>query len=97
MIVSAKRHSPGLINVTLSDGGVQTVREDSDNPYYKGLLEWVAQGNTIAPEDPPGPPPTLEDEINSLPPLWKATFEAYVEQQPRNKNAIINNIKRHLK
>lgn len=60
------------------------------------VQDWVALGNTVTVRPLP-PEPTVEQAIESLPPLWKAALEAYIEQQPRSRKAIIRNIKRHLK
>ena len=35
------------IDVTYSDGVTRTVPHDTANRHYQGILEWVAEGNTI--------------------------------------------------
>lgn len=77
--------------------GTDHVPNDPSNMDTKAVLEYIADGGFVSPADPIPSPPTVEEAIERLPPLWKATLEAYIEQQPRNRRAIINNIKRHLK
>lgn len=84
------------VNVTLISGQVLSVPDDPLNRHTQAVEEWFALGNAPTVIDPP-PEDTLEDTLGNLPEVWKAVFDAYIEQQPRNKRAIINNIKRHLK
>lgn len=87
------------LRVTFGSGNEVLVPRDPGNLHYQEALVWAGQPGNIVdlPPDPVETPPTLEEEIEALSPFWKAAFEAYIEQQPRNKKAIINNIKRHLK
>lgn len=38
-------------NTTLSDGTIHCVPHATDNTDYQAILEWVADGNTIAEAD----------------------------------------------
>ena len=47
-VVDAETNSS--IRVTI-DGIVMNVPLDPDNRHYQAILEWVADGNTVAPAD----------------------------------------------
>ena len=88
-----------IVNGTVSVPEPSRTDEDTlyVSPETQAVLDWIADGGKVSPGDPPPAPLTAEEEIEALPPLWKAALEAYIEQQPRDRRAIINNIKRHLK
>ena len=77
--------------------GTYYVPDAKGNSYQRRVLQWIAAGGLVSPADPPPAEPTVEEQIAQLPPLWRATLEAYIEQHPRNKAAVIANIKRHMR
>ena len=99
-ILSARYQNDGeTVLVKLDSGRSIAVPAKADNYISESLEDWLAKGGRIdAPAAEPDPAPlTVEEEIEKLPPLWRAALDAYIEQQPRSKRSIINNIKRHLK
>ncbi len=61
-IATAKPAQDGVgFIVTLDDGTVLTVPDDFANRHRRALQEWLDDGNTLGPADPPPPAPTLDE------------------------------------
>lgn len=62
MITSAKPTIDGTgFLVTLTDGTVLHVPDDTSNRHRRALQEWTDAGGTLDPADPPPVPPTNEE------------------------------------
>ena len=62
MIASAKpnQDATGFL-ITLDDGTVVHVPDDLASRHRRLLQEWLDDGNTLDPADPPPQPPTLDE------------------------------------
>jgi len=54
-IASAQFTQSGMIHVILSNGQAFDISDNMANRHRRRVAEWIAQGNTIAPADPPTP------------------------------------------
>lgn len=96
-IASAQFNSGRSIHVTLDDGREIDVPDDMANRHRRMVAEWVDEGNTIAPADPPTPL-TRKQKIRRDPefPRPSEFFEAFIDCRFNSKCSAAQALRNRL-
>lgn len=79
-IISARYGEDDHSIEVVTDSGTYSVPASGSNRHYRMLMEWVAEGNTIAPYVAP-PVPTNAELVDMAGPVLVAFLKAYAERE----------------
>ena len=76
--------------------GRYTVPDNPDNRYYQFVQDWIDEGNTPEPADPPPTAPTNQELIDMAGPVLVAFLRAYAQREgltlQQVRDAIVANM-----